>query len=72
VPYRRQTKPYLTRLVVRESCGAAAAAARVAPVHVAAPAPRSRKSPPAPTASAKPKTAIKQAAAPRRRSASKP
>jgi len=85
VPYRRQTKPYLARLVVRESCGAAAAAARPAEAPTAAPASRSRKSTPAAAAapapaaalapaptSAKPKAAGKQAAAPRRRSAAKP
>jgi len=68
VPYRRQTKPYPTRLVVRESCGAAAAAARAAMAPAPAPVPRSRKSAPAPTALAKSKTAVKHPAAPRRRS----
>jgi LacI family transcriptional regulator len=47
VPYRRQTKPYLARLVVRESCGAASAAAQAAEARTAAPATRSRKSTPA-------------------------
>jgi LacI family transcriptional regulator len=85
VPYRRQTKPYLARLVVRESCGAASAAAQAAEARTAAPATRSRKSTPAAAAapaaapapapastSAKPKAAGKQAAAPRPRSAAKP
>jgi LacI family transcriptional regulator len=87
VPYRRQTKPYLARLVVRESCGATAAAARAAEAPRGAPVSRSRKLTPAaapapdragaaalasaPT-SAKPKAAGKQAAAPRPRSAAKP
>jgi len=80
VPYRRQTKPYLTRLVVRESCGAAAAAvaataaaAQVDSAQAAAPKARSRKLPPVSTAPAGLEAADKQAAAPRRRSsASKP
>jgi len=76
VPYRRQTKPYLTRLVVRESCGAAAATAAAAQVdsaQAAAPKARSRKLPPVSTAPAGLEAADKQAAAPRRRSsASKP
>ena len=87
VPYRRQTKPYLARLVVRESCGAAAAAAQAAEARTAAPATRSRKSTPAAAAaaapaqaaalapvrtSAKPKAAGKQATASRPRSAAKP